>query len=185
MHLLHGHARGDGAHRVDEAALHQVAQAFGVHRPVAQRSRRRRDRFRSRDDADEELDDDLDAHAVRGDQRLVGGALHLDAQGVHADFGDVVHDRQDQRAAAHHHLLAAPAGADEGEVLRRVAVEPVQQVHHHRNDDREQDDDRNDVRATHDSFLRSIPTAWRRDGQSFRPVPSRMPTARMIRPKAI
>ncbi len=53
---------------------------------------------------------------------------------------DVVDDRQHQGAAVHHHALAAEAGAHEGDLLRRAAIEPVDQPDADRDQDRGDDD---------------------------------------------
>ena len=147
--LLHRHLRGDGAHRVDEAALDEIAQALRVERAVAERARGGRDRLGGRNDAQEEFDDHLDPHAVAGDERAFARAPHLDAQGVHADFGDVVDDRQHQRAAAHHHFLAAKSGSHEGEVLRGMAIKPVQKIDDDGDDNRRENDDGDNISAVH------------------------------------
>ena len=51
----------------------------------------------------------------------------------------VVDDRQHEGAAVDHHPLAEQAGAHEGHLLRRAAIEPVHQI-----DDDRDDDDRDD-----------------------------------------
>ena len=94
----------------------------------------------------------LDAHAVASDERAFACAPHLDAQGVHADFGDVVHDRQHERAAAHHNLFAAQSGADKREVFRGMAIKPVQQIDDDGDDDRRKNDDGNNIGAVHDDI---------------------------------
>ena len=87
-----------------------------------------------------ELGDDIDPHAVLGDERPLAPALHLQAQRVHVDRDDLMDDGQHEGAAVHHHLLAAEAGAHEGRLLGGPAIEPVQQPDDDGDDDRHDDD---------------------------------------------
>ena len=87
-----------------------------------------------------ELELDVDAHAVVGDQRLFAGAPHLHADGAHVDLVDLVQERQRQAAARDHDALAAEAGADERDVARRLAVEAVEKDDHDRDHDDRDDD---------------------------------------------
>ena len=156
MDFFHGHARGHRAHGIDKTALHQVLEAVRIERAVAQGARRCRDRFNGGDDPHEELHTDLDTHAVFGDEGFLTHAPHIDAQRVHADLGDVVHDGQHQRPAAHHHPLAAKARADKRQVFGRVPVQPVQQVHDDCDNNRNQNNDSNNVGAVHRSSPPSL-----------------------------
>jgi hypothetical protein len=92
-------------------------------------------------DAHVKLGDDVDAHAVAGDERALAAAADLEAERVHVDRDHLVHDRQHEGAAVHHHGLAAEAGADERDLLRRAAVEPVEEPDHHGDDDRRDDEE--------------------------------------------
>ena len=127
VQLLHGHLRRNGAQRVDELALHHVAQAVHVHQAAADRLGRRGHRLFLRLHAHEEVGHHVDAHAVLGDDRAVTGALHLDALGAHADGGDVVEDRHHEGAAVHHDSLSEQTGSHERRFLGRAPVEPVEQ----------------------------------------------------------
>ncbi|PHJ92065.1 hypothetical protein VF08_36755 [Nostoc linckia z8] len=124
MELVHRHAGGDRAERVDELAFDQLLQRFRVHGAQAERLGGGRDRLGVGADADVELGLHVDAQAIERDQRVAMLALHREADGVHVDRHRLVQDRQHQRAAVHHHLLAAKAGADEGDFLSRSLVEP-------------------------------------------------------------
>ena len=143
MHLLHAHLGGDGAQRIDELALHQLAEGLGMHGALAQGLGGIGDGVGRRLDAEIELGDDIDPHPVLGDERPLAPALHLQAQRVHIDRDHLVDDRQHEGAAVHHHLLAAEAGAHEGHLLGGPAIEPVHQIDDDGDDDR-QDDDRHD-----------------------------------------
>jgi hypothetical protein len=133
---IHGEGRAGRLDRVDEAALEQVPHAVGAERLGADRLRRGGDALDRRLHAEVELELDVDAHPVFGDQRLGAGAAHLDPHRPHVDLVDLVQERQRQRAAGEDDLLAAEAGADEGDVARGLAIEPVQE--------RDADGDRDD-----------------------------------------
>ena len=154
--FFHGHARRHRAHGVDKTALHQVFEAVGVQGAVTQGTRCRRHRFDCGNHPHKELHAHLNTHAVLGDERLLTHAPHIDAQRVHADLGDVVHDRQNQRTAAHDHPFPAKAGSNKREVFGRVPVQPVQQVHNNRDNNRNQDNDSNNVGAVHRSSPPSL-----------------------------
>ncbi len=116
VHLLHRHLGGHGAQRVDELAFDQLLAAppaawcagrsVWAAAAIASSSGLRRAR-RTR------LTTSTRIRSL-GDQRLVAAARDLQAQRVHVDRDDLVHDRQHEGAAVHHHLLAAEAGAHEG-----------------------------------------------------------------------
>ena len=94
MHLLQRHLRRDGPQRRGETPLQQVARAVGLQGPAAQRLRGEADGLARRADLDEEFGDDVDAHAVLGDQRLGFAPLDLDAHDGHVDGRDVVQNRE-------------------------------------------------------------------------------------------
>ena len=146
MHLLERHLRGDGSQRRGEAPFQQVARAVRLQGSPAQRLRGEADGFARRADLDEELGDDVDAHAVLGDQRLSLAPLHLDAHHRHVDRRDVVQHRNDESAAAHDDFLAAEPGAHERRLLGRALVEPAQQIDGDHDGDR-QDDQPKDQRS--------------------------------------
>ena len=120
--LLHGHGRRDRRQRVHEPALHDLLELAGVARPRPERACRDRHALSAGDHPDRELGDQIDPHLVPGDEGLLADAADFDRHRAHADDRDVVDDRDHQRAAAHDHPLAAQAGADEGLVLRGMAV---------------------------------------------------------------
>ena len=121
VQFLHRHLGGDGAQGVDELAFDQLLERRRLHGAAAQRLGGVGDRLRGRLNADVELGLHVDAHAVLGDQRLLGGAPHLEAQRVHVDLDDLVQHRQHQRAAVHDHLLAAekPVRTNDTSLLAR------------------------------------------------------------------
>jgi hypothetical protein len=143
MHLLHAHLGGDGAQRIDELALHQLAEGLGMHGALAQSLGGIGDGIGRRLDAEVELGDHIDPHPVLGDEGALAPALHLQAQRVHIDRDHLMDDGQHEGAAVHHHLLAAEAGTHEGHLLGGPAIEPVHQIDDDGDDDR-QDDDRHD-----------------------------------------
>ena len=90
-------------------------------------------------DADEKLGDDIDAHAVAGDESAIFAARHLDAHDVHVDRRDFVQHRNDKGAAIDDDLFTQEAGAHERGFLGRSAVEPAQDVDKDDHDDRHPD----------------------------------------------
>ena len=135
MQAVHRMARGDRLHRVDEAALEQVAQAVGRERFGAERLRRSGDALRRRHDAHVEFEFDIDAQAVLGDGRFLRRAPHLDAQRAHIDLFDLVQERQRQAAAGDQNALAAETGAHQRDFARRFTVEAVEEHHRDRDND--------------------------------------------------
>ena len=79
VHFLERHLGRHRAHRRGELAFEQLADAVRLQRAAAERLRGGGDRRARRADAHEELGDEVDAHAVLGDQRAVVAAHHLDA----------------------------------------------------------------------------------------------------------
>ena len=139
VHLLQRHLGRDRAQGAGELAFQQFAQAVGLQRAAAERLRGGGHQLAAGADTDEEFGDQVDAHAVLGDQRKTILAAHLDAQHVHVDRGDLVQHRNDEGAAIHHHLLAHEAGAHERRLLGRAAIEPAQDVDGDHHDDRGND----------------------------------------------
>ena len=155
LHLVHGHAGGHAAQRIDESALDQFLEGLGIHRPPAERLGRRGHGFPVGANSQKEVSYDLHSHAVLGDECRGAGAPHLQTQGRHADPGDVVDDREDQRAAAQDDLLAAKSGAHEGDFFRGALVEPVEQIDDDRDEDSREQDCSNDVHSGHESLSSS------------------------------
>ena len=93
--------------RRGEFALDQAADAVLLQRAPAERLRRGGDRRAGGADAHEELGDDVDAHAVAGDERAIVAPRHLDAHDIHVDRRDLVQHRNDEGAAVDDDLLAA------------------------------------------------------------------------------
>ena len=60
---------------------------------------------------------DIDAHAVLGDERVISVANDLHAQNVHIDRGDLVNEREYQRAAVDDDLFTKQARAHERDFL--------------------------------------------------------------------
>ena len=81
LHLVHRHAGGHAAQRIDEAALDQFLEGLGIHGPPTQRLRRRGHRFAVRTNSQKEVSYDLHPHAVFRDERRGAGTPHLQAQG--------------------------------------------------------------------------------------------------------
>ena len=122
VQLVHGHARGDRAQRVDELALDQVLQHFGLHRALAQRLRGHGDGLAVGLHADVKLRLHVDAQPVERDQRFPIPTHHAQHQRVHVDGHGLVEDREHQRAPVHHDLFAADAGPHECDFLRGAAI---------------------------------------------------------------
>lgn len=59
-----------GSEGVDELALHQFLECFGMHRALSEHLRRRRKRLTIGADADVELGANVDAQTVERDQRI-------------------------------------------------------------------------------------------------------------------
>src|SRR5690606_12666170 len=72
---------------------------------------------------DVELGGQVNAEIVLGDQGVGSAALDVEAHGLEADRDDLVDDGDDEDAAVADDAGAAHAGADEGHVGRRLAVE--------------------------------------------------------------
>src|SRR5689334_4176925 len=86
------------------------------------------DRFPCRLYADIEIRLDVDAHAVAGDEGVLFRPSDAHWQHVHIDRGVVVDERQYEGAAVDHDAFAKEPGADEGDLLRRAVVEPVDDI---------------------------------------------------------
>jgi hypothetical protein len=95
----------------------QLLQGLRIQRPRTQRLRRVGDALDGRNAAHEKGDDDVDPHAVLGEQAVGSGAVHLELQRVHVDPDQLVKYRQTDCAAIHDDLLAAQPGAHERPVL--------------------------------------------------------------------
>ena len=152
VHLLHGHLGGDGAQGRDELAGEQRVQALLLHGAAANGCGSDRDRLAEGGDAHVEVRLDVDPHPVLRDERVLAPPHHAHLQDVHVDGRVVVDERQHEGAAVDHHPLAEEAGADEGHLLRRTAVEPVHEVDDDRNDDDRDDepeDQASDQHARH------------------------------------
>jgi hypothetical protein len=165
VNLLQAHLGRRGAERRGELALEEIADAVRLHRPAAEGLGGQRDRLAGRADAEEELGDQVDPHPVAGDQRGGLAAPHLDAHHVHVDWRHLVQDRDDEGAAVDDHLLAAEAGAHEGALLGRAAVEPSEQVDGDDDDDGK-DDQPQDDRAE-DLTAHGYPSPARRAARPF------------------
>ena len=137
LQIAQRHGRRDRAQAVDELRLDQRLEGVGVVGPVAQGLGGERNVLRIRLHPDVELGGDVGPHPVLGDQRLILGALDLEAQRAERNPGIGMEDRQDDGAAVEHDLLAAESGADIGLVARRPRVE-------RRHDDADDDDRRDD-----------------------------------------
>jgi hypothetical protein len=124
VELVHRHARRDRTQRVDELALDQILQRFGVHRAQAQRLRRHGNRARIGTHANVEFGLYVDAQPVERDQRVDILAFDRQPHGVHVHGHRFVEHRQHQRAAVHDHPLAAESGADKSYFFRRAPIKP-------------------------------------------------------------
>ena len=166
--LLQRHLRGDLAERGGELAFEEVADAFRMHGAAAERLRGDRDGFAPRLHAQEELGDQVDAHAVARDQRIRFAAAHLDAHDVHVDRRHLVQHRDDEGAAIDDDLFAAEAGPHEGGLHRGAAVEPAQQIGGDHHEDRQHDQPEDDLPqdlVTHRLPSRAAPPSPRRSRQ--------------------
>ena len=152
--LVEGHLGRDRAKRAHELAGEEVREPLGVEGAAPEGGRGGGDRLALLDHPDEELRVDVHPHPVTGDDRLLALPRDRDPHHVEVDRGDLVDDRQDQGPAVDDHRLAAEPGADEGQLLGRSVVEPVEEVgHHHDDDDRddEPENDRTDQSGSHGS----------------------------------
>ena len=139
VHLLERHLRRHHAHRGGKFSLQQAADAVLLQRAPAQSLRGGRHRRLGCADADEKFGDDVDAHAVAGDESAVFAAHHLDAHDVHVDRRDFVQHRNDEGAAIDHDLFTQEAGAHERRFFGGSAIEPAQDVDEDDNGDRDPD----------------------------------------------
>ena len=146
VHLLHGHFGGDRADGGNELAGEQGMQLFGLQRPASERGGGDRDGFADRLHADIEIRFDIDAHAVAGDDGVLFRARNAHRQHVHVDRRVVVDERQHEGAAIDHDTFAEEAGANEGDLLRRAVVEPVDDVN--ADDNRDDRDDQPEDQLT-------------------------------------
>ena len=123
VQLLHRHFGSDGTQGVNELALDQFLQCFGIHGLHTECLGRVGYRVVGGFYAHVELRGDIDAHAITGDKRLFVGAPHLQSQGIHVDRDDLLQYRQDHCTPIHDHLLAPESRADKGDLLRGAFVE--------------------------------------------------------------
>ena len=142
VHSAHVHRRGSRTHCALELAGEQRMQAFRLERAPPERGGRHRHGPALGLDAHVEFGLDVDAHAILRDQRFVGGARHLERQGVHVDRCDFMDHRPDERAAVDDDFFAQEPGPDERDLLGRPAIEPLQHPEdygdrHHRDDEPE------------------------------------------------
>ena len=151
--LVEGHLGGDGAERAHELAGEEVREPVGVQGAPAEGGRGGGHRLGLLDDPDEELGLDVHPHPVAGDDRLLARPRDRDPHHVEVDRGDLVDDGEDQGPAVDDHRLPAEPGADEGRLLGRAVVEPVEEPGRD-HDDHERDDepenDRSDQSGSHD-----------------------------------
>ena len=139
VHLLHGHFGGDRTDGGDELAGEQGMQLLGLERAASERRGGDRDGLARGLHADIEVGLDVDAHAVAGDDGVLPRPRDAHRQHVHVDGRIVVDEGQHEGAAIDHDAFAEEAGADEGDLLRRAVIEPVDDV-----DDDDDHDDRDD-----------------------------------------
>ena len=135
VHLFERHLGSYHALRRRELALEQAADAVFLQRAPAERLRGGGDGLPGGADTHEEFGNDIDAHAVAGDERAVLATRHLDAHDVHVDRSDFVQHRDDEGAAVDDDLLAQEAGSDEGGLFGGAAIKPAHDVNE--NDDRD------------------------------------------------
>ena len=126
VHAAHVHRGCGRPHRTFELAGEQSVQAFRLQRAPSKRRGRHRHGAPLGLDAHVKLGLDVDAHAIFCDQRLVGGARHLERQGVHVDRRDLMDHRPDECAAIDDDLFAEEPRPDECDLLGRTAIEPLQ-----------------------------------------------------------
>ncbi len=124
VQLVQGAGGGHGAQRRDQLLIDQELDALGVDRALAERGGGVDDVFLDLLHLDVELGRHVSAQVVARDERVRSGAVDVEAHGQQRDRDDLMHDRDDQRAAIDDRLLAAHAGADEGLVGGRFHVQP-------------------------------------------------------------
>src|SRR6185437_12834648 len=146
VHLLQGHFGCDRANGGDELAGEQGVQLLRLERTASEGRRGNRDGFARRLHADIKIRLDVDAHAVAGDDGVLFGARDAHRQHVHVDRRVVVDEGQHEGAAIDHDTFAEEAGADEGDLLRRAMVKPVDDVN--ADDDRDDRDDQPEDQLT-------------------------------------
>ena len=121
---LHVHAGGHGAQGIDEFTLEDLAQFLGMQGLAAETLGSLGDRFRVLFHADKELGFHIGTDAVEGDERLIIGPLHLEAEGHHVDGRDLLENGQHDGAPVRDDLLPAEARPDEGTFLAGSDIEP-------------------------------------------------------------
>ncbi len=130
----------DGAERVGELALDELADGVLVEVALAEGAGRRHHVLLDRLDLDEELGGHVRADLVARDQRVAGRALDRELDRSERDVEQLVEDGINDDAAADHHFVAARAGADE-RLVRAAAPVEAREGH---GDGGEQDDDDDD-----------------------------------------
>ena len=137
VHLL---GRRNRLYRINETAFHHVANALGRERLGAQRLRGGGHAFDGGLHPHIELELGVHAHAIFRDKRLFARAFDLHANRAHVDLVDLVQERQRKHPTGNDGALPAEAGADDGHVSRRLAIEAAEKDHHHRDHDDRDDD---------------------------------------------
>ncbi len=135
VQLVHRERGGHGAESVHELALKLAGEFVGAEGAMAERLGRDHDVVHRLGHAHVELGAHIDAQTVAGDQRVLVAALHLEAERLQVDLGDLLEERQHEGAAVGDDLAAAPAGAHERALGIGLSVE----LGDHRADQRDED----------------------------------------------
>ena len=159
LQAVHRVARRHRQHRVDQLAFQRLGQVRRPERLPRQRLCRRRDALVRGIDPHVELGPDIDAQAVRGDDRLRPQPLDLEPRGLHVHFRDLVQEGQRDEAALGRDKLAAGTGPHQCNLARGLAIVPVEkQDHEDRNDDHCDDDQEPSHERTPE--FPPFPAAW-------------------------
>ncbi len=135
VHFDQRHLRRNRAQRGNELAGQEGMQSVLLHGAPTESGGGRRDRLPGRRHPHVEFSPHVDAHAILGDQRILFLANYLHLENVHVHGSYVVNDRKHEGSAIDDDLFSEEAGPDEGHLLRRPAIEPIDEVDDDRNDD--------------------------------------------------
>ena len=130
MQVFHCHFGGNGAQGIDEFTFDQFLQVLRGHGTPAQGLGCICNRFRGGLNTDIEFGLNINAHAIMGDQRLIGMAPDFKPKSVHVHRNNFVKHRQDNGAAIHDDFLAAKTGTYERYFFGGPLIKPCEDQHH-------------------------------------------------------
>ncbi len=146
VQVQEGLVGGDGAQRVGELALDELADGVLVEVALAERARGGHHVFGDGLDLDVELRRDVGLDLVARDERVLARALDRQLDRPQRHPHQLVEDGVLHDAPADHHAVASSAGAHEGLVGAAAAVEPREREQH----DRQHEHDAEDGKRGHE-----------------------------------